>query len=297
MINKVLVFGDSYMFGSELPCADPDIRPKVDRLFSGIQRDHTGAIPEKLWNPSYFVDFAELVGEIPDYNERCHRYCMGGYLANKLSVGYENHSIGGYSNDAIMAELMLRSDQLDGNTLVLVGITYPDRTTRLDVRSEYNYIKTYNNFQIGWSREHENFLELYMKYGDDTLTKFMHVRNHIAAIKSMLSDIPHVLIDPTNIYRQSPEIDGRLFTWPQTNLIEAQLSVRGEQIVLPKIVSKLQSYFDDNLFQFTLNHAMVDIESNNQSCRESLGHPNKLAHEIFVDRYLHPYLQEKGITT
>lgn len=295
MISRIVIFGDSYMDGSELPCSDPDLRSRVDALFPGIARHHTGAIPVNLVKASFYVDFNDLVFSVPDYFDRCHAYSMGGYLARKLGVPHENHAFGGYSNEAIMAEIWNHLGHIDHNTLVLVGLTFPHRTTRLDAVGYGGHIRTFNNFSIdGKGSDHDRFLELHMRYGDDTLTSILRVCNHIRAVSEMLRGIPHILIDPLNIYRQNPDIDGKVFPWPRTRLVENTINSAGETILMPYLVSQMQDFLDSRTFEFTLNHAMIDLANNGLPYNETLGHPNKMAHEIYVDKYLHPYLEREG---
>lgn len=296
MISRIAIFGDSYMDGSELPCSDPDLRHMFDALFTGVQRHPTGAIPENLRKPSFYDDFNRLTFSIPDYFDRCHAYSMGGYLARKLGIPFENHAFGGYSNDAIMAEIWNHRGSLDADTLVLIGLTFPTRTTRLDGVGHGGHIMTFNSHSIEVDGgDHERFLELSMRYGDDTLTSVLRVCNHVCAIGTLLRGIPHVIIDPLNIYRQNPEIDGKVFPWPKTRLIENMVTSMGEAIMIPYLVSQFQDFLDRSTCRFTLNHAMIDLALDNIPYNEALGHPNRMAHETYVDRYLHPYLVMEGM--
>lgn len=179
--------------------------------------------------------------------------------------------------------------------MVLVGLTYPNRTTRLDAVGYGGTIKTFNNFSLdGKGSDHDRFLELHMRYGDDTLASVLRVCNHVCAINNLLHSIPHVVIDPLNIYRQNPDIEGKVFPWPRTKLVETMISSVGEAIMMPYLVSQLQDFLDSNTFGFTLNHAMIDLANNGLPYNETLGHPNKMAHELYVDNYLHPYLEREG---
>lgn len=295
MVSKVIIFGDSYMDGTELATSDDDLRHQADSLFPGVARQMDGSLPLP-WTAPMFDKFNDWTFSLPDYFPRCKAYSMGGYLARKLNLPYENHAYGGYSNEAVMAEIWNNRPRLNGDTLVLVGLTYPNRTTRCDDTGHGGRTKTFNARVIpAQHRDLEQFLWLSTKYGDDTLTSILRVATHINALATMLRGIPYVVIDPLNIYRQNPEIHGKVFPWPRTRLVENMIRSNGEKIIMPYLVSQLQDFFDSSTFGFTLNHAMIEIAGQGNPYMEMLGHPNKSAHELFVDRYLQPHLEKEGM--
>lgn len=297
MIDRIMLFGCSYMNGDELACADPDIKPRFDAAYGDQHRDHTGSIPEASMEPWMFEAYRHIADTITDFRQRCQDRCMGGYLARTLGVPCENHSLGGYSNDAIMAEVTNQRHRMDARTLVLVGLTHINRTTRLDERSPHGRIRTNNNYSPLWPRNSDQgrYAELSLMFGDDTLTKLIQVRNHIRALSSLLSGIPHLVIDPINIYRQNAEVDGKLFSWPQIRVLESKIVGQHEAILERGVLDHLQAEMDELTFGYTMLHAMVDVRSRALPCREALGHPNRLTHEAFVDGYILPHLAKHGI--
>ena len=117
----------------------------------------------------------------------------------------------------------------------------------------------------------------------------------ISSIKEILAGIPHVIIYPLNIYRESPDIVKPLFDWDHTQVVSNSISQAGEHIAHPDIVESVQQYFNDNLFAYTFHHAMIDVHARNEPCRCLLGHPNRASHEQMVDAYLMPWLRTQGI--
>jgi len=296
MIKQIVAFGDSYIAGYELAFADPDARTLLDKAFANQKLDRTGSIPPLDLRYTHFNKFREVEQAVPDYQQRCWDYSLVGYLARQLGVPYHNWAFDGYSNDAIMAELIKKSSSLDADCLVLVGVTFPARETQLNIATEHGRIKCFSNYQqFAENSRHEKFIASAWEWSNDLLTKFMHVRNHISSVKEILAGIPHVIIDPWNIYRESPDITQPLFDWDHTDVIRNSITQAGEYIQHQDIVQSLQQYFNHNLFAHTFQHAMIDVHNRNQPSRCLLGHPNRSSHEQFVDAYLRPWLSSQGM--
>ena len=295
MITHIMAFGDSFMYGHETPSSDTDVSARLNAAFPNQQLDHTGAIPNHIISAKHYATMQQVTDSIPSYDERCLQYCLSGYLASKLDIEYQNYSCGGYSNDAIMAELLQRLPYMDQHTLVLVGLTYPSRKTQLSQRTAGDRILTLNNYaQFTDVADQKRYLELDMHYGDDILVKLLQVSNHVRAIHDLLRDIPHVLIDPTNIYRQNSELNQLLFAWPMDTNVKRFIRDLDEPLILPAIANTIQSCFDQLLFGYTLNHAMLELHQQGSRCRELGGHPTRHSHQLFVDNYLWPHLYKEG---
>lgn len=296
MIKHIVAFGDSNIAGNELPFCEPAAKAVLDNAFPDQQLDHTGSIPPLEVRFQHYEKLTQVTDRIPDYDQKCWHYSIVGYLARSIGVPYTNHAFGGYSNDAIMAELLKKRSSIDSSTLVIVGMTFPARETQLNMATDHGRIKCFSNYhQFAKNPRHEKFLASYLEWSNDLLTKFIQVRNHISSIKEILAGIPHVIIDPWNIYRESPDIVKPLFDWDHTQVVSNSISQAGEHIAHPDIVESVQQYFNDNLFAYTFHHAMIDVHARNEPCRCLLGHPNRASHEQMVDAYLMPWLRTQGI--
>lgn len=296
MITQILAFGDSNVAGNETAFCEPDAKALLDKAFPKQKLDKTGSIPPRDVRYQHYTKLTEVTDSIPDYDQKCWHYSFVGHLANTIGVPYINCAFGGYSNDAIMAELIKHSADIDESTLVIVGVTFPARETQLNIATDHGRIKCFSNYhQYAENPRHQQFMETYWEWSNDLLTKFIHVRNHIASIKEILTGIPHVIIDPWNIYRESPDITEPLFDWDHNDVVSNSIKQRGEHIIHLDIVAMLQQYFNDNLFTYTFHHAMIDVHRRGELCRCLLGHPNRASHAQLVDAYIAPWLRDQGI--
>lgn len=297
MIKRIAAFGDSFIAGIELPFDDPDLKPLSDQAFKDVRSlDHTGSIPYADLSMKHHQARMDLEQSIPDYFQRCFDYSLSGYLASKLSVPHSNYGFMGYSNDAIMADLIKQRHALDAQTLVIVGVTFPARETQLAVPTDHGRVKCFTNHnQFALNSRHAAYLDAYLEFSNDMLVKFLQAKNHLSSVRELLQGIPHVIIDPQNIYRESPDITEPLFGWDYNNVVRSTIEHTGELIIHPEIVDAVQQYFNANLFAYTLNHAMIEVHRTGARSRCMLGHPNRASHELFVDQYLWPYLVQQGM--
>lgn len=296
MIKKLVVFGDSYMYGTELPQDDPDLYPKIENIVADLPRDPvSGAIPIGLLRSSHFDALWNLEMSTPDYEYRCHNYSIGGIIKRHLGLEvYNNYAWAGYSNEATMVELIKNRGLIDNETLVIVGITFPTRTTRLNEETGYNKIRTFNNFSsLSKNKDHEKFIELSFKYDNDIMTKCLQVINFISFVKRELNGIPHIIIDPVNIFRDNPDLNGMIVDgWILENTVKNYILKQGDNIFHPELVDYAQNFFNDNLFPFTFNHSISHAKQNGYYGRALLGHPSKKAQEHYASNYLIPYINK-----
>lgn len=294
MITKLVTFGDSYMYGTELPQDDPDLKFKLETIVQDLPRDKiSGAVPVNLLKSTHFDALWDIEMKTADYEERCHRYSISGIISKYFNFDtYKNYSWAGYSNDAIMSELILHKNDISPDTLVIVGLTFPYRSTKLNEQTGHNKIRTYNNYAPhNRGSTHKKYIELSDLFGDDILVKYLHVKNHIAALKEILHGIPHIIIDPVNIYRENSELNYKLLDdWFLDKILEQTINGLGDQIYYVDIVKELQTYFNENIFHFTFNHSLLSAKENNVYGRALLGHPSKYSHEHFANTYLIPYI-------
>lgn len=295
MITKLLTFGDSYMYGTELPQDDADLKHRIEHIVKDLPRDKiSGAVPVELLKGSHFDALWDIEMQTADYEERCHSYCISGIISRHFKFSsYKNYAWAGYSNDAIMSELILHKNDISSDTLVIVGLTFPYRTTKLNERTGYDKIRTHNNYAPhNKSKLHKQYIELSDMYGDDMLIKYLHVKNHIIAIKQILKDVPHIIIDPVNIYRENPELNLKLLDdWFLDDTVERAIQKMGDNIYYQSIVKDLQDFFNDNTFAYTMNHSLLHAKENNAYGRALLGHPSRYSHEHFANEYLIPYIK------
>jgi hypothetical protein len=296
MIRRVMIFGCSYMQGMELPYHDSSLKLRLLEALHYPELDATGTY-KKAITRDLFDKIDRMDKSIPGYMDLCQAQSLGGTVAKKLGVPYSNLARAGHSNSAVLADIINCLADIDQHTLVLVGMTWPSRETRLSEQDPFGNIVCRNNYNdVAVSSQHNLYIELRSEFGDDTLSRYLQAMNHLCTIGELLKHIPHVVIDPVNIYRSSQDISHPIMPWqdlsrPMASLLEDL----HEPLVQPRVLECMQRYFDNNLFPHTLNHAMVAIRDRGQPCRELGGHPNKASHDWFVDQCLWPWLTDRGI--
>lgn len=296
MIDSVWIFGDSYMYGQELPFHDPALRKQLLDSLGNPVLDSAELLSEPI-TQKLFDRMSQVEKSIDNYAMLCNQHSMGGYLAGRLGVPCINRARGGYSNDAIMAELINNRSKITADSLVIVGMTYPARETQLCRQDGQGYIACFNNYSaFAKDRQHEQYLSLSTQFGNDMLTKYLHATNHVSRIRELLLGIQHVVIDPVNIYRSSPEITDPIRPWDNHgDPIGSTIGAIEEAVMHSAVLDCIRTYFDTTLFEHTLNHAMQAVRASGARYMELGGHPTKACHDWFVDHCLWPWLTDRGL--
>ena len=296
MIRNVMIFGCSYMQGIELPYHDSSLKSRLLEALHYPALDATGILKQPI-TKDLFDKIDRVDKSIQGYINMCQAQSMGGVVAHRLGVPYINRARAGHSNCAILADLINCVRDIDNKTLVLVGMTWPGRETRLSEKDTFGNIVCFNNYSnVATSSNHSKYLELRHKFGDDNTSRYLLAMTNHCMIKNLLKDIPHAVIDPVNIYRSAQDISRPINAWEDhTRPIESLLKDLKEPVVQREVLNNMQRYFDDNLVPYTLNHAMVAVRDSGHYCREIGGHPNKASHDWFVDHCLWPWLTDQGL--
>lgn len=308
-INKIVVFGCSYMKGSELVQKHyDDINAWAKKNFNS-ELGPDGAIPLKNRTADNHVTYYHIERADPDWEHQLERLTVTYIARQELGIKeYKNYAVGGYSNVAIFAEMIRRKHEIDDNTLVILNCTYPFRSTRLnvhwDTHTNHPKFKTYSVHKFTQHLLDPRFKDAIDIFDsvDDIPTRYVQAYGLMQATKAMFKNV--IILDTVSIYRETPDLidrniyptdDGNGEICVPVNTIHKHITRESDDYntdLNPEITGFLQKEFNRILFPYTFAHSMVDVRDKNEYYRCVLTHPNWKVHELFAHNYLIPYIKE-----
>lgn len=305
-LKKLFTFGDSYMYGTELPQA---VIPDFDKLLETKLKKPgligpDGRVPfgvsnEEIRNAAHSLER----DNVKNYEQLAHSLSMSGIVHDHYNFDeYHNLAWGGNSYAAIMTTLLNNIEQIDSESIVIVGATYPLRTSRFTVKKNDNIgpsmLENHNNYShVTKNESHNTYVELSLEFSDDLLVEYINAMTYILAIDSMLekSGCKYIIIDPLNILRESSELDGKIRKgWRFTDNIRRVLENNDEwdAIRQVKLIYNVQQKLNNYLFDYTLHHSIYALTQMDEITHCVLGHPNARCHKHFAETYLIPYIDK-----
>ena len=310
MIDSMMVFGCSYMKGTELPQKniqdiDAWAKKNFDRSLSS-----DGSIPIRQRSSKYHLIYYDIERSDKDWQKNCEQLTCTYQSAQQLKIkNYSNYAVGGYSNTAIASEVLARMNEITDNTLVIVGLTYPFRSTRLNdlwdthtnhpkhqCSSTHNFVKQLTDY------DPEKALEI-LRASDDVPARYLQALSIITLLRSLIKNL--IIIDPISFYREVPDCaEHKIFDNKDPDIAEIciPLNTVNKQIVrdaddektnlIPDLTHILQTHFNDKVMPYTFAHSMCNIYNEGGYYRCVLTHPNWRVHEDFSKRYLTPYIED-----
>jgi hypothetical protein len=281
MIKKIVAFGDSNIYGQEITqdlLTSDQLEQAQKRVFgySGelkMQDRHT-LTKIKEW-------FNFLKSHFDDYDGKCKELSFVGQMGKLLDVPYQNFSVPGYSNVAIMSSIVKNMKHIDDETLVIVGITYPWRYTRFQ---EHGHIDVTINAIVKdapSSKDQRKWEELSEEFGDDVLARIYYVVQHCLAVQQLLKNNKVLLVDAMGYFRDIDDILRYL-------MFEHSYHHRTD-------INFIQQFFDNNMVPFSLDSICDDQNRlSPQSCTKKLyGHHGIAIHKLYAE-HLVSYLKDKN---
>ena len=312
MFDRMMVFGCSYMKGTELtqkyiPFVDNWARKQFNRKLS-----IDGSIPVSKRTSKDHLAYFDIERSDPNWERRSEELTCTYQTAQALGIEhYENYAVGGYSNTAIAAEVFKRLDTITDTTLVIVGMTFPFRNTRLNdlwdtdsVHPKYQCSSTHKFVKHLTDYDPEKALEI-LRNVDDVPARYLQTQGIMDTLRRTVKNL--ILIDSIAFYREVADIKDRAVfqEWkPHSDVAEICLptntvdeNIRRDsdeyrQNNIPELTLSLQQYFNDAFMPYTLSHSIANVYETGEYYRCVLTHPNWRVHEDFSKEYLTPYIQE-----
>jgi len=309
MIDSMMVFGCSYMKGTELTqkyIEDIDVWAKKT-FDKSLSSDGSIRLRER-----YFKDhliYHDIERSDKDWQKKCEQLTCTYQSAQQLKIKkYSNYAVGGYSNTAIASEVLARMNQITDNTLVIVGLSYPFRSTRLnDLWDEHTdhpkhqCSSTLHTARTLTDYDPEKGLEI-LRSIDDIPARYVQALSIITLLKSLIKNL--IIIDAISFFREVPDCVGHeIFNHTDPDVAEICLplnTVSGHIVRdaddrqtnnIPDLAYTLQTHFNDKVMPYTFAHSMCNVHANEGGYyRCVLSHPNWRVHEDFSKKYLTPYI-------
>ena len=309
MYSKMMVFGCSYMKGTELPQKYiPNVDAWAQEHFNrNLSVD--GSIPIRKRSSKDHLKYYDIERSDPNWQRRCEELTCTYQSAQQLGIqNYENYAVGGYSNTAILHEVMQRLDTIDDDTVVVVSLTYPFRNTRLNdlwdthtdhpkpqCSSTHKFVKHLTDY------DPERALEI-LRNVDDVPARYLQAQAIIYQLQALIPNL--VLLDAIAFYREVPDISHRsVFDYRDpdvaeicipTNTVDEQTRRDSDDEranLIPQATERLQTFFNESFMPYTLSHSIANVYDAGERYRCVLTHPNWRVHEDFAKNYLTPYIQ------
>ena len=284
------------MKGNELPqCEIEDIDAWVKKNFKK-KLGPDGSIPYRQRSGDEHLKAYHLEREDLDWEKSCESYTFSKLAQLELNIPYyANYAYGGYSNNATLATLIQHLDEIDDNTLVVVGITYPYRKTRLGVHWDGDKFKCSSPAKESSHINNIKDFEMLLEFSDDILSCYVNAHGFVSSIKDILQGKKYIIIDSVSQYIAKPNLpqDSEIELAIDENIIETKIKRAEEELLNPEIVEYLEQWFKDNLFEHSISESMSRLYTEGKRYRCVLTHPNHLAHKYFADDYFIPWIKQQ----
>ena len=289
MANKIIVFGDSFLYGHEtnynkfveMPNFKKNFKKAVgvewklmdDGKFEFLKLPNGWKLMGKWFQWLYTLDNREA--------QHCASNSIGGYLSRELHVkDYINFAVVGCSNNFIMYKVIKHYKEITKNTLVVCGITSPLRDTKYEVSNAQVEHKL-----ASWETEITD-------PGDDDLTsRVIQVFAYTQAIKQIVESRGGrvVFVDPFGNFAQDEYHSGN--AWNYVKLFSPGKDADYKHHDELKIIDT----FNREHFAPGFSSLFKWSRENNISMFCPGGHYSKEIYKQYTKEYLVPYLRDKNV--
>lgn len=276
MINKVIVFGDSFLYGHETNYTDfvehPDFKKNFKKAV-GIkwQLAQDGKL-NSITSEQRAKWFNFLVELDPQQKQNCNNNSIGGYLANELHVSnYLNFATLGSSNNFILYKVLENQKEITEDTLVVCGISNPNRTSK-------------------YEPEHKATVQNDRLRDNDLTAEVIQTVAYTQAIKQIVEahNGKVVFVDPFGDFAQDSYHTGKAWDYIKV-LSEDQTNYPHHDVL--KLIDELNC---EN-FAPGLSSLYNWTQENNIAMFTPGGHYTKDIYEQYTKEYLVPYLRDKHV--
>ena len=298
-IKQIVVFGDSFMAGDELLQNKhlDNIIPILDRYNASISTSgKVQAETKKIKHIKEEVNnyFRKVYPNFEDQRRAEFKETYASKLGEHLDVPVINYARPGNSNLGIYESFLQFRSKIDNNTLVLIGTTYVNRFTKLNLNAKILETNQYLNEQqivnvlYGWDttiphhsskaneKKHKTFYELDMEFGNDGYFKYLQFISTLYSMKYMLGDTPHYFLCNTGSHTVSfIDLAKDLFLIP------------------PHKRYYLKEELDKLILPYSLQECGDSVQEQNLRYSALFGHLNSTVHTLY-SKFLFNYLKDNN---
>ena len=276
MVSKVIVFGDSFLYGHETNYTDFVEHPDFKKNFKKAVGIKWQLAQDGRLNSSTSEQRAKwfnfLIELDPQQKQNCNNNSIGGYLADELHVSnYLNFASVGSSNNFILYRVMKHQKEITKNTLVVCGITSPLRDTKYE--------------PVDQGVPDTAFIGL---EDVDLTSRVIQTVAYTQAIKQIVESCGGriVFVDPFGNFAQDEYHSGEAWDY-----IKHKANENYQHDNVLKIIDELNC---EN-FAPGLSSLYNWTQENNIAMFTPGGHYSKDIYEQYTKEYLVPYLRDKHV--
>ena len=299
MIKNIVVFGDSFMYGHETNYRQfvndefkEKFKEKVGRKFDRLGFDHvrSGQIKMNLEQITLWFDLLASLDE--NQTDNCNYNSIGNILANKLNIPVKNHAVCGCSNNYIFYKVIQYLSEINKNTLVICGLTEPNRTSKYENRyqPELKFIGN-TNWYLQNHKDREKYDLLNLEFGDDytalTIQTFSYIRAIINLVESKQAKV--VFIDPFHKWIPDKFHSGISFDFVK-DFLDNESNYQHHDVL-----NIIDSFNHDNLFSPGIANVFTVLEKKKIYKYCPGGHYSRELYAEYVDSQLMPFLEKTNV--
>lgn len=303
-INEVYVFGDSFMYGEETYQHHFDQSEFLQTVASVVDRKEIKLNDMGMPEPNFdnrernlYMKFMADIKARPD-TPGPNYYSIGNLLATELNVPCHNLAYPGNSNNIILKDFIYNLDNINKNTLILVGISDPKRKSyynmNVDQINKDRHCSTSCWSHIHSNRDFQKYIDLDYLFGDDATAQVLQTYAYVMTIKSLAnrngcSEI--YFIDPFNYFcpnKYHPDIPWRFIQEKSTDT--KLLDEYAHNKLLEQIKKELSA-----LFIRGFDYVFESVQNDRLPVQCLNGHYSKYTYKKYIDAILLPLIR-KDIT-
>ena len=300
MIKNVIVFGDSFMYGHETNHRQfvnnefkKKFKEKVGCEFDRLDFDHQRSGQIKYLTPEQVsLWFSFLTSLDENQKDNCNYNSIGNLLANKLNVPVMNHAVCGSSNNFTFYKVIEHLDQIKKNTLVICGLTEPNRTSKYENRyqPELKHITNMNWF-LQSHKDKEKYDLLNLEFGNDhtalVIQTFSYIRAIINLVESKQAKV--VFVDPFHTWVSDIFHSGNSFDFVK-DFLDNEAGYQHHHVL-----NIIDSFNHDGVFSPGIANVFSILEQKKLYKYCPGGHYSRELYSEYVDNQLIPFLEEKNV--
>ena len=299
MIDKVITFGDSFMYGHETNYKDliddnfeKQYKKNVGIKFEQFDNHHPRAGACISLTPKQVQKwYLFLHGLDKNQKENCNKYSIGNVLADKLNVEARNYATCGSSNNFIFYNVINKLHEIDNNTLVVCGLTDPSRISRYEniYQPELKHITNMNSFMQSHKNQ-EKYQLLDLELGNDhtalALQTFAYTRAIVNLVRTKQAKV--VFVDPFNTWINDVYHSGKSFEYVK-EFLQKEESYRHHYVL------DIVDSFNHNIFAPGIPNVFQLLQQKKQNKFCPGGHYSKELYLEYVNTQLLPYLEKNNV--
>lgn len=283
-IDKIFVFGDSFMYGEESHQHEFDQEDLVIKASEVIGRkielDKNG-VPTKPFNNKESSLYIKFINDLIKQSVHPNYYSIGCILGRKLGVNVEIHALSGNSNNTIYKTFIDQLPNMTEKSLVIFGISQTTRKSYYEgdwvERHKYKHVTSCwadVNTKPGW----EQYQELEMVFGDDATARVLQTYSYLTSAKSICPG-KILFIDPFHQF-----CDNKYHPDVPHNYVKSN-SLDFKNYKHHQLLDYLQQQFK-NIFCYGISEVFEEVEKAGYPIQCINGHYSKYTYEKYVQRVL-----------